>query len=49
MSLDQMNVSSRLTILLAAMVILTVAIGIVGLLGIQEANKGLNTVYKDRV
>ena len=44
-----MNVSSRLTILLAAMVILTVAIGIVGLLGIQEANKGLNTVYKDRV
>jgi methyl-accepting chemotaxis protein/methyl-accepting chemotaxis protein-1 (serine sensor receptor) len=49
MSFSKLKISTRLALLLAAMVLLTAAIGTAGLLGMREANQGLNTVYQDRV
>lgn len=49
MRFDQLSVSTRLSMLLAWIMLLTTAIGIAGLLGMREANQGLNSVYKDRV
>lgn len=49
MGFARLKISTRLAFLLAAMVLLTVAIGIVGLSGMRQANAGLNTVYLDRV
>ena len=49
MGFARLKISTRLALLLAAMVLLTVAIGVVGLSGMRQANAGLNTVYLDRV
>ncbi|WP_440107172.1 methyl-accepting chemotaxis protein [Acidovorax sp. BL-A-41-H1] len=49
MGFARLKISTRLAFLLAAMVLLTVAIGVVGLSGMRQANAGLNTVYLDRV
>ncbi len=49
MDFNQLKVSTRLSLLLAALCLLTVAIGAAGLTGMQRANAGLNTVYQDRV
>ncbi|RLJ38558.1 methyl-accepting chemotaxis protein [Acidovorax sp. 106] len=49
MHLDNIRISTRLALLLAALCLLTAVIGTAGLLGMQRANQGLNTVYQDRV
>jgi methyl-accepting chemotaxis protein len=49
MNLDNVRISTRLAMLLSALCLLTAIIGMAGLLGMQRANQGLNTVYKDRV
>lgn len=49
MSLDNIRISTRLALLLAALCLLTAVIGTAGLLGMQRANQGLDTVYQDRV
>ncbi|BEU95122.1 MCP four helix bundle domain-containing protein [Acidovorax sp. DW039] len=49
MNLDNIRISTRLAVLLAALCLLTALIGTAGLLGMQRANQGLNTVYQDRV
>ncbi len=49
MSFKQLKISTRLSLLLAALCLLTTVIGSVGLAGMQRANAGLNTVYQDRV
>jgi len=49
MDFGRLKISTRLALLLAAMVLLTIAIGVVGLSGMRQANAGLNTVYLDRV
>ena len=49
MNFKQLKISTRLSLLLAALCLLTTVIGSVGLAGMQRANAGLNTVYQDRV
>lgn len=49
MNLDNIRISTRLALLLAALCLLTAVIGTAGLLGMQRANQGLDTVYQDRV
>ena len=49
MNFNHLKISTRLSLLLAALCLLTVVIGTAGLTGMQRANVGLNTVYQDRV
>ena len=49
MNFSHLKISTRLSLLLAALCLLTTVIGSVGLAGMQRANAGLNTVYQDRV
>ena len=49
MNLDNVRISTRLALLLTALCLLAAALGVAGLLGMQRANQGLNTVYQDRV
>ncbi len=49
MNLHQMKVSTRLSLLLVVLCALTFVIGAAGLMGMQQSNAGLNTVYQDRV
>ncbi len=49
MHFNQLKISTRLTVLLAVLCLLTVVIGVAGLTGMHRANAGLNTVYQDRV
>ncbi|RQO83173.1 methyl-accepting chemotaxis protein [Acidovorax sp. FJL06] len=49
MNFSQLKIATRLSLLLAALCLLTTVIGSVGLAGMQRANAGLNTVYQDRV
>lgn len=49
MRFDHLKVSTRLAILLAALVLLAIGLGVAGLAGMREANQGLSTVYQDRV
>ncbi|MDD2176870.1 methyl-accepting chemotaxis protein [Acidovorax sp. D2M1] len=49
MKFNDLKISTRLSLLLAALCVLTVVIGIAGLTGMQHADAGLNTVYQDRV
>ena len=49
MRFNQLKVSTRLTMLLAALCLLAMVIGAAGLTGMHGANAGLNTVYQDRV
>ncbi|MDP3230018.1 MAG: methyl-accepting chemotaxis protein [Acidovorax sp.] len=49
MKFDHLKVSTRLAVLLGALLLLAIITGVMGLVGMQHANKGLNTVYQDRV
>lgn len=49
MNFQHTKISTRLTLLLAALCAMMVAIGSAGLWGMQRSNAGLNTVYQDRV
>lgn len=49
MQFHRLKVSTRLAILLAALVLLAIVMGVAGLTGMREANQGLSTVYQDRV
>jgi methyl-accepting chemotaxis protein/methyl-accepting chemotaxis protein-1 (serine sensor receptor) len=49
MNLNQMKVSTRLSLLLVVLCALTLAIGSAGLMGMRRSNAGLDTVYQDRV
>ncbi|AOG23449.1 methyl-accepting chemotaxis protein [Acidovorax sp. RAC01] len=49
MRFDHLKISTRLAVLLAALCLLTMVIGASGLIGMRQANDGLNTVYQDRV
>ncbi|WP_395452790.1 methyl-accepting chemotaxis protein [Acidovorax delafieldii] len=49
MNFNDLKISTRLSLLLAVLCVLTVVIGSAGLTGMQRANAGLNTVYQDRV
>ncbi|GAA4419212.1 methyl-accepting chemotaxis protein [Acidovorax lacteus] len=46
---EDIKIATRLTLLLVALCLLMVVIGAAGLLGMRDANQGLNTVYQDRV
>ncbi|MDO8351532.1 MAG: methyl-accepting chemotaxis protein [Gallionella sp.] len=43
-----MKISTRLTILLASLLVLAIVIGAMGLFGMNKADEGLRTVYQDR-
>lgn len=45
---NNLTVKSRLIFLIAMLSVLLIGVGSIGLYGINQANKGLETVYKDR-
>lgn len=46
---QNMKVAMRLSLLAGTLLLLMVIIGVLGILGMQQANKGMATVYHDRV
>ena len=47
--LKSLRIGSRLFVLLAVLCVLLIAVGLVGVRGMASANRGLGTVYNDRV
>ena len=46
--LNNMKISTRLIVLLVALLVLAIVVGGMGLFGMSKANEGLRTVYEDR-
>ncbi len=46
--MNQLKISTRLTILIGLMSVILIGIGLLGLFGISQSNAGLKTVYEDR-
>lgn len=46
--MNNLKISTRITILLGIMMLLLAAVGALGLKGVSESNAGLKTVYEDR-
>src|SRR6478735_772267 len=46
---DNMKVAVRLVILAGTLMVLMLVIGIMGVMGMRDANLGMQTVYNDRV
>lgn len=47
--LNKMKVAIRLTLLAVTLIVMMLIIGLLGIVGMRDANQGMNTVYNDRV